>query len=179
MRNFAPENEQTNTILQMKLTKLFGLAALCLALASCGDDEEVTPDYSVPGGTGVWTTTVAGATYAKDTVNVTLENVGDDKVRITIDEVTGRPATETMPAQMMTGVVLENITSTKQADGSYILRAETLEGGGTMRETFSSFMQGNFEGTIEGKKLTFTVNYKFTASPYEPNLSSSYVGTFN
>ncbi|MBR1446817.1 MAG: hypothetical protein IJ586_07025, partial [Alloprevotella sp.] len=77
------------------------------------------------------------------------------------------------------GVVLENITSTKQADGSYVLRAETLEGGGTMREKFSNFMQGNFEGTIEGKKLTFTVNYKFTASPYEPNLSSSYVGTFN
>ena len=163
----------------MKLTKIFALAALSLFLVSCGDDDDAAPDYSVPGGTGVWTTTVAGATYAKDTVNVTIENVDEGKVRIHVDEVTGRPATELMPALKMTDVVLDNITSTTQADGSYVLRSETLEGGGTMREKFSNFMQGNLEGTIEGKKLTFTVNYKFTASPYEPHLSSSYEGTYN
>ena len=47
-----------------------------------------------------------------------------------------------------------------------------------MRGAERPFRQGNIEGNIDGNVLKFSVNYKFTESPMEPELTSTYEGRF-
>lgn len=157
------------------------LVAMAAGLAACGDSEGDVP-YVVPEtGTilydGTFSTTAWGVPYATDATTVQFVWTGEGRARVVVARMTARPATEETPARVMTDFTVEEVRVERQADGSYtLITADPLQGGGTMNGRYSAFHTGRLWGTINGREISFSVNYKFSPSPEEPLLISEFKG---
>ena len=165
----------------MKLLKLLPFALFALVLVACGDDEddkETNVTDKETNVTGTFKTVVYGAPYAEDEVHVdAILDANANKLTIIVDEVTASPAHGDKPASVMTDFTLYGIDVVADG-GKYTFDANLgANGFGTMNGEKKACKQCHVMGTLEGKKLFFTMEYKFTESPMAPLLSSTYNGT--
>ena len=158
----------------MKLLKLLPFALFALVLTACGDDE----DDKETNVTGKFTTVANGLKYAEDEVHVdAILDANASKLTIIVDEVTASPAHDDKPASVLTDFTLYGMDVVADG-GKYTFDANLgANGFGTMNGEKKACKQCHVMGTLEGKKLFFTMEYKFTESPMAPLLSSTYNGT--
>ena len=184
------------TLTDMKRLKALALLmfAASLTLTACGDDDEDDKIYTPePKGelafSGQLTTKVCfnqesgnWTDYSNDNTNASFKLEDDGSITIVLDQMTARPATDDIPASMMTGINIKNVAFTPLPDDSYRLSVGTEDfveiAGGTMNGKFSTYKKGYVTGTFSGKTLKLTIaDYKFTPSSYEPLMRSEFTGT--
>ena len=98
-------------------------------------------------------------------------------ISIGIDRVTAKPASGGNPAKFLSNFTFKTIPLTVSGD-KYFFEGD-LDGDhafGYMDGDVKPCYSCHIMGTLDGESLFFTMEYKFSSSPMEPTLSSTYKG---